>query len=352
MKQTVAMRGTSIREFYDKFPDDDACISHAFAVRYGADYPCPGCGRQTKWYRVRKRVRYANTCCGGRSLSPIAHTLMGASKISPQLWFYAMLLFANSRNGVATHFLQRHLGLSYKAAWRMGDRIRTHLALLEAPRQFGGPGQLVHVDETLIRGIRTSTAKGAGRAILFGIADAQAVGTFVVKNRRRTTLMPLIKAKIHPGSTIVTDSYSTYRHLSDYGWRHTTVNHSRGEWTNADGISQARIEQHWAALKRAIRGTHLHVERDFLWKYLKEYEFRANRRERSAQLFWDMIASFPPFAEDQIREVRRQMDRGWEGSPDAPPVAAAAQRQVWHAEPAPPPSPDCASHLEMSGPGI
>ena len=40
------------------------------------------------------------------------------------------------------------------------------------------------------------------------------------------------------------------------------------------------LEGFWARLKLAIRGTHVHVSRKHLPKYVKEFEYRYNRRKR------------------------------------------------------------------------
>lgn len=289
----INAEGTSFAAMIEQFPDDDTCLEHIFRTRFGPDYLCTRCGRPTKWWRIRSIKRYGSNCCGGTCVSPLRGTIFAHSSIPLTDWFHAMLLFANSRNGVASHFIQRHIGFTHKAAWRMCDRIRTHMALLERGRIVGGAGKFVHVDEALIRGIRTAGVRGKGRAILFGMCDREAVTCFVVENRRRNTLMPLIQQFADPQSTIVTDDYGSYRRLSDYGYKRSIVKHSIGEWVNREGITQSYIEQYWAVLKRAIRGTHLHVERKNLWKYIGEFNFRFNRRRRSHETFWDMIGNFP-----------------------------------------------------------
>ncbi|MFN0066850.1 MAG: transposase, partial [Limisphaerales bacterium] len=43
----------TVREFFQKFPDDEACLSHLFGVRFGQGHVCPKCDRAAKWYRIK-----------------------------------------------------------------------------------------------------------------------------------------------------------------------------------------------------------------------------------------------------------------------------------------------------------
>ena len=52
------------------------------------------------------------------------------------------------------------------------------------------------------------------------------------------------------------------------------------------------VEGFWARLKLSIRGTHVHVSGKHLQKYVKEFEFRYNRRKRPSTMFADLVARF------------------------------------------------------------
>lgn len=63
-------------------------------------------------------------------------------------WFYAMHLFAISRNGVAAKELERTLEISYPTAWRVAHLIRKHMAEMDGEWSLDD----VEVDETLVGG--------------------------------------------------------------------------------------------------------------------------------------------------------------------------------------------------------
>ena len=49
------------------------------------------------------------------------------------------------------------------------------------------------------------------------------------------------------------------------------------------------LEGFWS--RELIHGTHIHVSRKHLWKYVKEFEYRYNRRRQPALIFSDLVAS-------------------------------------------------------------
>src|SRR5437764_4622427 len=54
-------------------------------------------------------------------------TIFENSATSLRLWFYAMYLMASTRCGISAKQLERELGVTYKTAWRMFNRIRSLL---------------------------------------------------------------------------------------------------------------------------------------------------------------------------------------------------------------------------------
>lgn len=260
---------------------------------FGKSFRCLICYKNVKWHAHRTRRGYAARCCRPYDINPTSGTMFYNTRVPLRSWFYLMGLFSNSRNGVSAHLAQRVLGTSHGAAYRICDRIRTHMALLEGQRSIGGPGVYVHIDEALFRGIIGGNPRN--RQIIFGMATKDCVVSFAIENRKAVTLLPLIQKYVHPESIIVTDSHRSYARLARLGWRHEIVNHAKFLWVNENGIGQSQIETYWGHLKRSFRATHLHIDQKNIWKYIQEFNFRYNRRHRSGEIFWDMISCFPPF---------------------------------------------------------
>jgi transposase len=119
------------------------------------------------------------------------------------LWFYATYLFTESRRGVPAKELQRQLGVTYKCAWRMGHKIREHMANMDGENVLSG---VVETDESYVGGHKPGKrGLGAeGKTAVFGMIQRDGeVMTKVVKNVRKKTLQAIIDANVRstPGSS-------------------------------------------------------------------------------------------------------------------------------------------------------
>ena len=280
----------SLYEFTRQFPDDEACLKRIMVERYGGtEFDCPKCGEHSKFYRMTRERAYVCQHCK-HQLHPTVGTPMERSRTPLHKWFYAMFLFTNSRHGVPAKELQRQLDVTYKTAWRMAHEIRKYMAKVDGETPLGGT---VEADETYVGGKRPGKrGRGAaGKTVVFGMLERGGdVMTKVVPNVRKRTLQPIIAENVEPGSTLHTDELGSYKGIDRAGYRHATVNHGLGEYVSGDSHVNG-LEGFWARLKLAIRGTHVHVSRKHLPKYVKEFEYRYNRRKRPDAMFGDLVAS-------------------------------------------------------------
>lgn len=274
----------SVIEFGQLFPDDDACLAHLFEVRYGANYECPRCGMVGKFHKLSKIPAYSCQGCGYH-VHPMVGTPFYRSHTPLQKWFYAMYLFTTTRHGVPAKELQRQLSVNYKTAWRMGHEIRKYLGFIDGDPPLAGH---VEADETMIGGKRSGGKRGRGapgKTVVFGMLEREGnIMTHIVANVRRATLEPHILANVKRGSTVSTDELKSYAKLAKRGYLHGAVNHAAEEWVRGEHHVQG-LEGFWSLLKRSIKGTHVHVSRRHLAKYLAEFEFRWNLRKNPAVMF-------------------------------------------------------------------
>lgn len=286
----------TIREFFKQFPDDETCLAHLFEVRFGQGYACPSCERPSNWYRIKAERAYSCQWCG-HHLHPTVGTPFEQTRTPLQLWFYAIYMFTTTRNGVAAKELQRQLGVTYKTAWRMAGLIREHMADVDGDNLLGGLGEVVEIDETLIGG--SVEGKGSGykgnKTVVVGLVERGGeVVTKVVTSRHREPMERLVLDNVHPGTTVATDEFGSYRRLDTLGFNHVTVRHNKGQYTTHNGGGVNTIEGFWAQLKRSINGTHIHVSGKHLWKYAKEAEYRFNRRDLPSAMLPELLGTFRP----------------------------------------------------------
>ena len=286
-------KAPAVQDFFKKFPDDDTCLEHLMEIRFGNPLYCPKCGAEGQFAKLKKLPAYACPTCG-HHIHPMVGTPFERSHTPLQKWFYAMYLFTTTRHGVPAKELQRQLSVTYKTAWRMGQEIRKYMGKVD-----GDPPLTDHVeiDETYIGGrkpkIKGFTGRGAkGKTVVMGILERDGeVFTKVIPPASRKSLIPPIIERLRPGTRISTDEWGPYRILKKLGYDHDTVNHSADEWVR--GATHVNsIEGFWSQLKRSIRGTHVHVSRKHLPKYLGEFEFRYNMRKTPEVMFSRLLQSF------------------------------------------------------------
>ncbi|MBO6949753.1 MAG: IS1595 family transposase [Rhodospirillales bacterium] len=288
------MTTQSVLQFFERFPTDDACLEHLWTVRYGDQTECPKCEKPSKFHRVKKRPVYECAWCA-HQISPMAGTPFAKSRTPLQKWFYAMYLFTTTRHGVSAKELQRQLSVTYKTAWRIGHEIRKYMGEVDGNAPLGGAGVDVEVDETLIGGSVKGKGQGykGNKTCVVGMLERNGeLVTKVVSARDKVSMKGVILSNVLPGSTIQTDEFGGYKDIDQSGYNHVKVNHKLGEYATKDGAGVNGIEAFWAQLKRGINGTHVHVSRKHLPKYLGEFEFRYNLRKRPDLMLPALLQAF------------------------------------------------------------
>lgn len=280
----------TVQDFFKRFPDDDACLEHLMQIRFGTELDCPKCGKHGNFTRVRKIPAFQCAWCG-HHIHPMVGTPFEKSRTPLQKWFYAMYLFTTSRHGVPAKELQRQLSVTYKCAWRMGHEIRKYLGKVDGDDSLSGH---IEIDETFVGGRKKGgkTGHGTSKPIAFGMLQRGGdVMTRVVPDVKINTLFPIITGNVEKGSMLSTDELPTYKGLPGQGYWHQTVNHREKEYVK--GLCHTNnLDGFWSMLKRAIRGTHVHVSAKHLDKYLAEFEYRHNMRKRPQFMFARLLLSF------------------------------------------------------------
>ncbi len=279
------MERYTIKEFNKQYPSDEACLAEVFETQGHAGRPCPSCDKDTKFHKVVGRKCYKCQYCA-YEIYPLAETIFHKSRTPLKSWFFAIFLFSNSRNGVAAKELERHLGVTYKTAWRMAKLIRG----LFDEGDFTLSGT-VEADETYVGGKRRGKrGRGAaGKTPVVGIVErnGRVVGK-VAANTKRSTVQPMIERHLATESEIMTDEWWAYSKLNEAGYKHDTVNHGRKEYVRGK-VHTNTIEGFWSQLKRSISGTYHAVSPKYLQFYVNEFAYRYNHRSDQQHLFHGLV---------------------------------------------------------------
>ncbi len=278
----------SVTEFLAEFPDDAACLEHLWRTRHAPDGEhahCPKCDAAKVFKRyATKQQRQSWTCTAcGHHLHPTAGTIFHRSSTSLRLWFHAMYLMTSTRCGISAKQLERELGVHYKTAWRMFNRIRNEL--MAEPDPAPSLRGEVEVDETSWGG-KARRRMTYGEAARFREAKPTVLGMVerggrvrarVITSRRGEPLSGAVRANVNPEAILYTDDWMAYKPLSREFADHRVINHSAGTYA-VGHIYTNTIEGFFGNLKTGMRGTYKFVSRKWLQSYLDEYAWRHNNR--------------------------------------------------------------------------
>jgi transposase-like protein len=144
--------------------------------------------------------------------------------------------------------------------------------------KIGGENIIVEIDESKMgkrkyeRGHRVD-----GVWVLGGIERTPLKKAFYIEvpDRKESTLLPILKEYILPGSIVYSDMWRGYINIeNELNIRHSTVNHSK-EFVSDEGVHTNSIEGSWAGLKLNLSKRH-RVKRvqphltSYIWRKLNK----------------------------------------------------------------------------------
>lgn len=277
------------------FQNEDDARKYLEAIRWPDGAACPHCGGIERVYpvkadekkKIRKGLYHCNDC--GEQFTVTVGTVFERSKIPLHHWLQATYLMSSSKKGISAKQIERTLGVTYKTAWFMCHRIRE--AMRDGnPGPLGGGGKTVEVDETFV-GRKT---KRLGKP-LRGMKDKKKVLSLVERGGKvrsfhvpavnAKTLKPIIKQQIDKSSDLMTDAATWYvdtlgrSHMDKDFNSHQSINHNINEYVRGN-VHTNTIEGYFSIFKRGLNGVYQHCDKQHLKRYICEFDFRYNFREK------------------------------------------------------------------------
>ncbi len=278
----------SLEALKEDFPDDEACLKfifdtlHSRACSCGGEYsPIPG----RKQFQC-SRCRY--------QIAPMVGTIFEKSPTHLTLWFHAIWVFSNAKSGISTKEMERHLGVTYKCAYRILSQIRkalpqstdklrgtveTDMALFGGSMKKGRKELRAVAFERKLYVLGAIQRGGKVRAELVeGSAGKKASDEFLLRN-------------VEKWSTLVTDYAQIYHGLPFY---HQSINHATAFAYR--GVHINTIESFWGHLKRSMKGTFKSLSREKFQEYLDAFVFHWNNRGNDRDRFSVLLGSLLQFS--------------------------------------------------------
>ena len=169
-------KGLSEALFLALYGNEEQCRSLVVAWRWQEGFRCPKCGGQEHCIVGPRRLFQCNAC--RRQTSPMAGTIFNSTKLPLTVWFRAMYLVTQTKQGISSIELGRRLGVTQTTAWK----IKTKLA--EVMRAVGEKKS----SPAASRWTMPISAASARAASMVVVAPARSPSSWPFKRTRRVVL--------------------------------------------------------------------------------------------------------------------------------------------------------------------
>jgi transposase-like protein len=244
---------------------------------------CPHCGVVGEHYALNGKTNRAGLykCSDCREpFTVTVGTVFERSKIGLHIWLQAVYLINSSKKGISAKQLERTLNVTYKTAWFMAHRIREAMSG-HGKGLLGSGGAPVEVDETYWGNVGKQAPGARGWAHKMKVVSlVERNGrkrSFHVANVNADTLRQILKSQVSDKAHLMTDEAKVYKKIGKGFAKHSSVNHSAGEYARGD-VTTNTVESSFAILKRGLYGTFHNVSEFHLQRYANEFDFRWNHR--------------------------------------------------------------------------
>ena len=198
------------------------------ALRWPGGFRCPRCAG-AEHYRVSRGERVLFQCRACRHQASLtAGTVMDSSKLPLRLWFLAMYLISQAKTGLSALALMRHLGVSYRTAWLVHQKIMGTMAACDAAHPLQGD---VQVDDAYLGGERPGTVgRGSPNKVPFIAAVSLSakghplqVKMSQVSGFTLNAVTTWARSNLLPGTNVLSDGLNCFAGVIDAGCAHSYI---------------------------------------------------------------------------------------------------------------------------------
>ncbi|PWJ28123.1 IS1595 family transposase [Sediminitomix flava] len=280
----ITFEGFDDRTFYLTFQTEEDCLQYLSSMKWAENYKCRKCGHGKFMKGKKSHSRRCQKCKYDESAT--AHTLFHQLKFSLMIAFEMVFRLSCDKKGISTLGLSEKLSLSYQSC--LNFRRKVQYAMRSSQRY--PLKNYLEVDEFAVGGYDSeSQGRAKGDKKLVNVAleitpDGGFGRAYAVKieDYSSTELEKIFKQHIDPENTqIRTDKWTGYIPL--------TKKYNIEQEYSENGQNFRQLHLHIMNIKNWIRGTHHHVSKEYIERYLDEFHFRFNRRTYRKSIFKKII---------------------------------------------------------------
>jgi len=281
--------GMSLSQFLELYGTEEQCEAALEKARWPNGFHCPRCGEQEHGLVYgRRHRRYQCRSCRHQT-TVTAGTIMEATKLSLTKWFQAFYLVGDAKTGISSLSLKRKLGVNYRTAWLVHNKIMQAMSEREESYVLQGKVQL---DDAYLGGELNGGKAGRGSEnkvpIVAAVSLDDAGHPIHVKVSKVATfsfaaIADWAQDALARGCEVISDGLACFRAVAEVGCIHQPV--------IADGRHPKDLpEFRWintviSNLKTSFSGT-FHALRfgKYANRYLGAFCYRFNRRFHLEQM--------------------------------------------------------------------
>ncbi|MEZ6854824.1 IS1595 family transposase [Halodesulfovibrio aestuarii] len=256
-----------------------------WADTLGTPY-CPHCS-SNELYTIRTRNQWRCKKCN-KTFSVTSGTWLHSTKLPLRTILMAIVISANAVKGIAALQLSRDLGVQYKTAYILNQKIRDSIYKNLNPISLKGEveidGMRIKPSKSVLFNKKANRRKKNEVTVLTlkqreGHNLAERFITRVVPSENKDDIRNFVEENVAKDTTIFSDCGAGYTTLhASYDLR--TVNHSK-EFSGPNGENINGIESNFSRYRRFLTGQIHHQHDKYLHLYAQEIAFREENRRRS-----------------------------------------------------------------------
>jgi transposase-like protein/ribosomal protein L37AE/L43A len=300
-------KGLSLHRFQELYGTEIQCREKLFRAKWPGGYRCPQCGHD-RYYQLTTRALYQ--CCQCRHQSSLASgTIFAASKLPLTIWFLAIFLITQSKEGMSTLNLRRFLGISDNAALRMKHKLQLVMKNADDAMPLNG---LVMIDDVYWGGKKQGCKRGrgaAGKTPFVAALSRNEEGHPIhirfsrVAGFRSEEIIRWSSKHLCPSRVVFSDGLACFRSFEKTGHYHWAIKTGGGKDPGA--MKPFRwLNIIIGNIKNSIRGTYHGISHKHLPRYLAEFCYRFNRRFDLASMVGNLIyfaAQSKPIPQQELK---------------------------------------------------
>lgn len=273
-------KGISLPDFMKRYGTEEQCFNALFKWRWPDGFVCSECSCTKSCQLSARKLQQCNRCHHQTSIT--AGTIFASTKLPLITWFLGIYFITQDKKGISSLELMRRLGISYKAAWRMKQKLMQVMMERDEDKPLSG---FIELDDAYLGGERSGKpGRGAANKTPFVAAvqttpqgQPEAIKLHIVDGFRSKTIETWAKKALTPGSIVISDGLPCFNAVAEAGCEHDRI---------VCGGGRASVEEkdfYWVNtalgnLKSAIRSTYHSIKPKHAQRYLSEFQYRYNRR--------------------------------------------------------------------------